>query len=524
MRTISVIQGTPEWGAHRGKHHGSSEAPAMMGASTKVTRNELLRRKATGSEQEYSQWVLEVLFARGHEVEALVRPIAEKIIGDELFPSIGINDKHPQLAASFDGITMDESVVWEGKQWNVAKVADVRAGKVPEEDIWQCVHQLLVSGAERLLYTVSDGTEENTVSCWLSPNGNQFKALLDGWNQFDQDVAAYKPEPTRQEFIGRAPGTLPALHIDITGAVRASNLPEFKEHAIAVFQGINTELATDQDFADAERTVKWCKEVEDKLEAAKQHALSQTSSIDELFRTIDAISEEARAKRLELDKLVKSRKDTIRFEAVQSAESLLRAHCQRISDGLVRVRLPAIATNFPGVIKGLKTISSINNALDTELARAKIEASNVGEKIRHNLSNLDLLAGERASLLCPDLQAIVTKEPEDFLATVKMRIAEHTAQQQKAQEAEAARQQAAPPPVVSQPQIPRAASGTRIKLGDVNAAIAPLSITAEGLASIGFQSVGVERAAKLYNASDLPAICRALSQRLLAVANHSKAA
>jgi hypothetical protein len=48
----------------------------------------------------------------------------------------------------------------------------------------------------------------------------------------------------------------------------------------------------------------------------------------------------------------------------------------------------------------------------------------------------------------------------------------------------------------------------------VNAALAPLSITAEGLASIGFQSCGQDRAAKLYRADDLPAILRTLAQRL----------
>ncbi|WP_419178519.1 hypothetical protein [Pseudomonas syringae] len=44
------------------------------------------------------------------------------------------------------------------------------------------------------------------------------------------------------------------------------------------------------------------------MEAAKQHALSQTETIDALFRTIDEISEQARRKCLELDKLVKAHK------------------------------------------------------------------------------------------------------------------------------------------------------------------------------------------------------------------------
>lgn len=48
----------------------------------------------------------------------------------------------------------------------------------------------------------------------------------------------------------------------------------------------------------------------------------------------------------------------------------------------------------------------------------------------------------------------------------------------------------------------------RVKLGDINAAIAPLSITADGLASLGFQPVGNAGAAKLYDATVFDAAIR----------------
>jgi DNA-binding XRE family transcriptional regulator len=47
---------------------------------------------------------------------------------------------------------------------------------------------------------------------------------------------------------------------------------------------------------------------------------------------------------------------------------------------------------------------------------------------------------------------------------------------------------------------------------ELNAAIAPLSITADGLAQLGFRPVGQERAAKLYAGEDFPRICAALQQ------------
>jgi predicted phage-related endonuclease len=125
------------------------------------------------------------------------------------------------------------------------------------------------------------------------------------------------------EAVGKTPESLPALRIEVTGMVIASNLEQFKAHSLAVFNSINTELETDQHFADAEKAVKWCGDVEERLEAANQHALSQTESIDALFRTIDEISAVARAMRLMLDKLVKARKLSIREDIVMDAAKAL---------------------------------------------------------------------------------------------------------------------------------------------------------------------------------------------------------
>lgn len=52
----------------------------------------------------------------------------------------------------------------------------------------------------------------------------------------------------------------------------------------------------------------------------------------------------------------------------------------------------------------------------------------------------------------------------------------------------------------------------RIKLGDINAKIAPLTITADGLAQLGFLPVTIERASKLYDAAELPAMFTAMQQ------------
>lgn len=445
MKIIDLQQGTPEWRAHRAKLHNASEAPAMMGASTAVKRSDLVRMKATGTEQQFSSWVEEVLFERGHEIEAAARPLAEKHIGEELYPATGQSDEFPDLGASFDGITMDEATAWECKQWNEAKAALVREGIVPPEDRWQCVQQLVVSGAKRLVYTLSDGTPDRTLHCDMTLTAEAYKALINGWKQFDADVAAYQPEPVAEAVVGRAPAALPALLIQVTGAVTQSNLPEYKARALEVFRSIKTDLATDADFADAELAIKFCEDIEDKIESAKQHALGQTVSIAELFRSFDEISAEARDKRLALDKLVKSRKDTIRLEAIRGGELALRVHVETINKRLGKVSLPAIPANFAGAIKGLKTLASVKDAIATELARAKIDASAWGEKIDANLQALREHAAGYETLFA-DAQQLVLKDTADLVNLVRARIAEHLAEQRR-------REEASQPPPAPQPSV-----------------------------------------------------------------------
>lgn len=57
-------------------------------------------------------------------------------------------------------------------------------------------------------------------------------------------------------------------------------------------------------------------------------------------------------------------------------------------------------------------------------------------------------------------------------------------------------------------------TGATMKLGEINAALSPIQISADGLAQLGIQSVGKERSAVLYRASDMSRICAALVQHI----------
>nr|WP_277611323.1 YqaJ viral recombinase family protein [Microbulbifer celer] len=435
---MNLTQGTPEWHAARSNYFTASEAPAMMGESKYKSRSQLLKEKSTGVAEKVSE-SKQFLFDKGHAAEASIRPHIELELMDELFPATAVSDCETCLA-SFDGVTMDESTIWEHKLYSAGLADNVRAGNLEPHYYWQLEHQLLVSGAEKAIFTTSDGTPDACYSMEYVSVPERRAALIAGWQQFAQDLASYQPEAEQLEAVGQAPETLPALRIEVTGMVTASNLKQFHDHAVTVFKGINTELQTDQHFADAEKTVKWCKEVEQRLSAAKDHALSQTQSIDELFRAIDDISEQARGKRLELEKLVKARKTQIRDEIRMTAAESMTKHVDQINQSLGGdVRLPPIPTDFAGAMKNKRTISSLRDAVDTELARAKIEANQVADKIR---LNLETLRNETAGFetLFADSQQLVLKESDDLKAVITARIADHKTAEERRQAASTQRE------------------------------------------------------------------------------------
>ncbi len=384
MKIVNVQQGSLEWHALRAQHDTASEASIMMACSKNVKRNELLHMKATGSEQEFSAWFQKNLLDKGHRIEATARPIAERIVGEELYPVTAVSDDGT-LLASFDGITMLEDVGWECKQWNASKAEAVTSGEVPQEDYWQVVQQLIVSGAEKWLYMVTDGTEENTVSTWVTLDNSHAKQLLAGWAQFRADLETYQPTEQVVTPQGEAPEALPALKIDLTGAVQASNLPDFKARALAMIKGIKTELTTDKDFADAESTVKFLQKGEKQLKASKQAALEQTASIAELFDTIDELAETMRQKRLQLDKLVKAEKDNRRLEIQRKATEAFDAFLAKLDCPVE----PQHSLNVAGAMKGKKTIATLQSAADDEVARAKVECQQLAQQLSSNRELLE---------------------------------------------------------------------------------------------------------------------------------------
>lgn len=448
MNILNLVQGSDEWHGARATRMTASEAPAMMSATKKMSRNELLKAKSLGTEKEVSEYVQKFLFDKGHEMETSARPLVEEIVGEELFPTTGETEDGEYLA-SFDGMTMMGDILFEHKMWNETLAEAVRKEKLTAEYYWQLEHQLMVADeAEKVIFVVSDGTKENFEYMWYTPVRGRRNKLIKGWDQFKDDLAEYKPEPAKEEVVAEKPSDLPVLMINVDGEVKSSNLATYKDTALSFIENINTDLQTDQDFANAEELVKFCKKAEGELDTAKKHALAQTHSIDELFNTIDELKEQLRGKRLKLDKLVKSRKDEIRSDLRTKACENLNAYVDVLNDKLGEKLIPDVIPEFGNAMKGKKTVDSLQNAVDDELAKAKIVAKDWFHTLRENKFIYSELANDELKFLFPDLHQLLLKDSESFRAMVKSRLAEHKeaeeSKQKEKPETEQRKQEEAP--------------------------------------------------------------------------------
>lgn len=555
----NLVQGSDEWLAHRRNTRNASDAPAMMGASPYVSRAELVRRLATGIEREVDAST-RARFDRGHEVEPVLRGLAEAMLGEELYPLVGVSDDG-YLGASFDGVTLDESVIFEAKLSNAGKHASIAAGEIPPADLWQIVQQFAVcESATRCLYLVGDGTEEGTrhLEIQRAEIEGLIPQLLAGWRQLDADVAAYVPEPAAApSAMGRAPDSLPALSVVARGVVEFSNVDEFRERALAAIATVNRDLQTDEDFATAELTVKAFKEGEDKLAATKDQILGQMADVDRVMRTIDEVAAELRRVRLDLDKQVKAEKENRKAELVQAAAGDVRAYYDGVNGSLGEhaLQLPqGLAGTLANAIKGKKSLASMKDALSAAAAQLKIEASQQADRVRQNVSILNEYA-DWLHIIPGPVQLVHTKQPDDLRNFLTNRVAEYQRQLAEDAKAELAKQEAeriraeeqakaelaaqnfegitndagVAQPVEHLPSKQAVAGSTpavrsTIKLGQINEAIAPLSITAAGLAGLGFEPVGKDRAAVLYNEAEFDRILAAMAELLQSIRTENRRA
>ena len=248
---------------------------------------------------------------------------------------------------------------------------------------------------------------------------------------------------------------------------------------------------------------------------------------------------------------------------MQRGQKELAAHIAGLNQRLGHPYMPAVAADFAAALKGLRTVDSLKNAVDTLLANVKISSSATADRIQANMQTL-VAAGDAASF--HDAATLVLKAPDDLRAVIAQRAAEAERQiqeyRQRIQAEEQAKAEAAartklmaeqaaaselmaasqPKPLTEQdiaegvvdaevkstPNVVRLPtpqeSATRIlaaripeihtaaptlKLGQIGERLG-FALTGDFLKTLGFEPVARDKSALLFHESSFTHICAAL--------------
>lgn len=431
-------QGSPEWHAHRATPNqiNGSEIAAIMGLSSYVTRAELLRRKATGIEEEIDA-AKQKRFDDGHRYESLARPLAEAILDDDLSAMV-MSDliDGVLLSVSLDGITQGYDTTHEHKSLNITLADALDAGFLPDEYHPQCESGLMVSGATRCLFMASkDGDPATARHYWYESNPALRPRIIAACKQFAEDLANYQHVEAVAAPVAAPIKDLPAIIITATGSLSVeTNFAKWEVELRDFIKRIPEKPSTDQEFEDCKAAVAAFKKAEAALDAEEARVLTMVPSVDDMRRQKKLLRDLSSTARLALEKLVVRRDVDVKNEIVSGARTKFDDHIKALNTRISGQFMPHISPSFSEAMKSKRSYATMRDAVDTALASAKAEANMTADLIAAN--QLEMEGELDWSFLFPDFAAVCTKARDDFNSLLMSRIAKHN-------EAQAAKDKAA---------------------------------------------------------------------------------
>jgi len=434
----NLVQGSPEWHAYRAipKQFNASDAPAMLGESPYKSRDELLREMATGLRPDVDARTQE-LFDAGHRYEQQDRPLAEEVIGQELFPAtVSVEFDGLRLSASLDGWTMDEEIIYEHKTLNKAIRAAGASGEIPLVYRIQLEQQLICSGAIKGLFRGSLGTDssEQPVTLWYESDTALRDRIISGWKQFSIDLDSYaQTEPEAPKPIAEPVMSLPEIIYDLTfdkGISITSNLAEFKSKAMELVEKSKIPLTTDQDFENAKTRIKSYTTAESNIDSLVARVMGEMGDADTFVKDLNSIKEFIKKARTTEKNQIDTRNTSLKAELVLTAKNALASHVQLIDAKLSPIKYPYAMPDFSLVIKGKSSFDNMRSDLNTAIANEKIECDRLTAILEKNIAIINTI-GEKHLFLFADKQQLVVKDSEALEAICKQRIADHDAAEKK---------------------------------------------------------------------------------------------
>ena len=287
------------------------------------------------------------------------------------------------------------------------------------------------------------------------------------------------------------------LTIEARGEIVSSNFPAFAEMVRARLGEINRDLASDEDFDQADADSKAIAGAEASLKAAKEKALADAEQLHALFEGIDGLSAELATARLDLAGQIKRRKEEIKAEIV---EEFLAAF--DIEPTAARKQF---LTGLQTQIKGKRTVESMRTA-------CRIYQTTQQAMILKSRASIERFIGKFGPDLVMDRRELELKNVEAVEAELVRRMEAKKAAEEAvklkaeadAAKAEAAKAQAALAESTKPPAVPVTSPPSNVEQGPWKEAGTSVAV-AEPATSTEVHNLGIDAEWKEFKSACLAA-------------------
>jgi putative phage-type endonuclease len=184
---VKLVQGSPEWHAHRAQYRNASETAIVMGDSPWTTPYQLWEYRTGRKVQTVNS-----AMARGTALEPQARAAYEALTGQVMQPLVLVEGDY---SASLDGLSFDSELLVEIRCPVKGKASSlwqqVARGEIPAHYRWQLEHQFLVSKAAKGHLFVFDGSEGILLE--VTPCRDRWPAIHEAWNAFMRCIETDTP-------------------------------------------------------------------------------------------------------------------------------------------------------------------------------------------------------------------------------------------------------------------------------------------------------------------------------------------
>lgn len=188
MKKIKLKQRSKEWIQWRSERICASDVPIIMGVSPYKTPEKLMDEKLKCYDSVPNQYM-----QRGIDLESIALKQFEKETGLCLFPCVGEHE-NGWMAASFDGMTLDEDAICEIKCPGKKDHQLALEGVIPPKYIPQLQHQMYVSGLNFSFYYSFDGEKGKVIE--VKRDDAYIEKMIEKEIEFLNNLRAFKTKKT----------------------------------------------------------------------------------------------------------------------------------------------------------------------------------------------------------------------------------------------------------------------------------------------------------------------------------------